>query len=247
VKGDRKGEDAPGHILLAVPRKSEQAAAGAIDVGLASLGDSAEDISPVPHESGHLIEDAAARKPVAGLAEILGCSVIAVEPNTMVVEDLDKDVGADGEGDARVEEVACIHDDRGPEPLGLERTESGKEIVDGTVPLEQVHILGPAEVTLQGCRQDDDWNLGAVTTKVRGDLGAEPTRAKVVIEHGNVDMVEGLGGFLDCGGGNATITVLAQNSGSEVQIRRLVIEQQNADVWANVGHTRTVAWWLANH
>ena len=80
----------------------EKAAAGAVDVGLAGVGDGAEDVAPVAHEGWHLVEDVAAGEPVAGLAKIFGGSVVAVQPVAVGVEDLDEDVGADGERDAGV-------------------------------------------------------------------------------------------------------------------------------------------------
>ncbi len=56
----------------------EEAAAGAVDVGLAAVADGLEDLAPVAHEGGHLVEDAAAGEPVAGLAEVVGGGVVAV-------------------------------------------------------------------------------------------------------------------------------------------------------------------------
>ena len=109
---------------------AEQAAAGAVDVGLAGEGDGLEHVAPVAHQGRHLVEDAAAGEPVAGLAQVVGDRVVAVLPDAVIVEYLDEHVGADGHGDARVEEVARIDDDGRAASFGLKRAESGEQIVD---------------------------------------------------------------------------------------------------------------------
>ena len=109
VEGNGEGEDAPGVVLLLGFRRVEEAPGGTVNIGLAGEGDGLENVAPVAHECGHLIEDAAAGEPVARLPEVGGGGVVAVEPDAVVVEYLDEDVGADGEGDARVEEVAGVY------------------------------------------------------------------------------------------------------------------------------------------
>ena len=47
VKGDGEGEDAPGEGLVGEAGVKEEAAPGAVDVGLASLRDGAEDFVPI--------------------------------------------------------------------------------------------------------------------------------------------------------------------------------------------------------
>ena len=230
VEGDREGQNAPGGILLSCTGKSEQAAPGAIDIGLTGLSNGAQHIAPVPHEGRHLVEDAAAGKPVAGLTEILSGGVVAIEPYTVVVEDLHEDVGADREGDSGVEEIAGIDDDRRAEPFGFQRTEGREKILDGAVALKQVHILGTAEMTFEGGGEDDDGNMGTAAAKKTGDLGPELARAKMVVQNGDVDVVEELYGLLDGGSRHALVAVLSKDSRAKMQIRRFVIEQKNANV-----------------
>ena len=111
VEGDGKGEDAPGVLLLVGSGLAEQTAVAAIDVCLAGEGYGLYDVAPVAHKGGELLLDAAADEPVAGLAEVFGCSVVTVLPHALFVEDLDENIGTDGHGDAGIEEVAGVDDD----------------------------------------------------------------------------------------------------------------------------------------
>ena len=168
----------------------EEAAAGAVDVGLAGVADGLEDLAPVAHEGGHLVEDAAAGEPVAGLAEVVGGGVVAVLPDAALVEDLDEDVGADGEGDAGVEEVARVDDDGSAAAFGAEGAEGGEEVFDGAVALEEMHVFDAAEVAVERGGEDDDGDVGAAAAQESGDFGAELAGAEVVVEDGDVDVVE---------------------------------------------------------
>jgi hypothetical protein len=51
----------------------------------------------------------------------------------------------------------------------------------------------------------------------------------VVVEDGDVDVVEELGGFFDGGGGDALVTVLAEDGGAKVKIGGFVVEKKDAN------------------
>ena len=97
VQGDGEGEDAPGELRLVGTRLVEKTAAGAVDVSLAAVADGLDDLAPVAHERVKFLKNTAAYEPVARLAEVVGSGVVAVLPDAVFVEDLDEDVGADGE------------------------------------------------------------------------------------------------------------------------------------------------------
>jgi hypothetical protein len=86
-----------------------------------------------------------------------------------------------------------------------------------------------------------------VLPQVCRNFGAEASRAKVVIEHCDIDVVEGLSGLLDCGSWNAVIAVLAQNGGPKMKICRFIIEQEDTDIWRGFGHTHTATGWSDGH
>ena len=163
------------------------------------------------------------------MAEIFGGAVVAVLPDAVFVEDLDEDVGADGHGDAGVEEVAGVDDDGCAAAFGFEGAEGVEEVFDGAVALEQMHVFDAAEVAVERGGEDDDGDVGAAAAEESCDLGAELAGAEVVVEDGDVDVVEELGGFFDGGGGDALVAVLAQDGGAEMQIGGLVIEQKDAN------------------
>jgi hypothetical protein len=62
------------------------------------------------------------------------------------------------------------------------------------------------------------------------DFCAELSGAEVVVEHGDVDVVEDLGCLLNGGGWDAVVSVLAQDGSSEMQVGRFVVEQKDANV-----------------
>src|ERR1700733_11879203 len=219
VQGDGEGKDAPGEMLLLWPGRIEQAAMAAVDVGLAGEADGLDDVAPVAEEGGHLLKDVAADEPVAGLLEVVGGGIVAVLPDAVFVEDLDEDVGADGTGDAGVVEVARIDDDPRAAALGFE----------GAVAFEEMHVFNAAEVAVERGGEDDDGHVRTAAADERGDLGAELASAEGVIEDCDVDVVEELSGLLDGGGGDALVTVLAEDGGAEVQVGGLVVEQEDAD------------------
>jgi hypothetical protein len=183
-----------------------------------------------------LLKDAAANEPVARLAEVLGCGVVAVLPDTILVEDLDENVGADGEGEAGIEEVTSVDDDGGAAAFCAERAEGVEEILDGAVALEEMHVFDAAEVAVECGGEDDDGDMGAAATKKSRDLGAELASAKVVVEDGDVNAVEEFGGLFDGGGRDALVAVLAKDGCAEVQIARFVVEQENAHWLPQVRH-----------
>src|SRR3984885_2751757 len=229
VQGDGEGKDAPGEMLLLWPGRIEQAAMTAVDVGLACEADGLDDVAPVAEEGGHLLKDVAADEPVAGLLEVVGGGIVAVLPDAVFVEDLDEDVGSDGAGDAGVVEVARVDDDGSAAALGFEGAESVEEIFDGAVAFEEMHVFDAAEEAVEGGGEDDDGDVRTTAAEERGDLGTELAGAQVVVENGDVDVVEELGGLLDGGGGDTLVAVLAEDGGAEVQVGWLVVEQEHAD------------------
>jgi hypothetical protein len=224
-------------LWLVGPGLVEEAATGAVDVGLAAMTDGLDDLSPVAHERVKLLKDTAADEPVARLAEVFCGGIVAVLPDTVLVEDLDENVGADGEREARIEEVTCVDDDWGAAAFCSEGAESVKEILNGAVALEEMHVFDAAEVAVERSGEDDDGDVGSASAKKGGDLGAELAGAKVVVEDRNVDAVEEFGGLFDGGGGNALVAVLAKDGSAEVQIAGFIIEQKYAHwLWAQARH-----------
>lgn len=69
------------------------------------------------------------------------------------------------------------------------------------------------------------WTAAA---KQRGDFGAELTGSEMVVEYGDVDIVEEVSGFFDGGGGDALVAMLAQDDSAEMEVGGLVVEQQDA-------------------
>ena len=93
-----------------------------------------------------------------------------------------------------------------------------------------MHVLDAAEVAVERGREDDDGDVRTAAAKKAGDFGAELARAKVVVEDGDVDVVEELGGLFDGGGGDALVAMLAQDGGAEVEVGGFVVEQQDTDM-----------------
>jgi hypothetical protein len=94
------------------------------------MADGLDDLAPIAHERVELLKDAAAYEPVARLAEVFGGGVVAVLPDPVLVEDLDENVGADGERETGVKEVASVNDDGGAAAFCAEGAESVEEILD---------------------------------------------------------------------------------------------------------------------
>jgi hypothetical protein len=92
-----------------------------------------------------------------------------------------------------------------------------------------MHVRGAAEFMLERGREDDDGDFGAARAEAGGDCGAEFAGAEVVVEHGDVDLVDQGHGLFDGGGGFGLIAVLAEDGGAKVEICRLVIEQEDAN------------------
>ncbi len=105
-----------------------------------------------------------------------------------------EDVRTDGEGDARVEEVAGVHDDGGAAATAPGTSaEGGEQIVDGAMTFQQVHVLNSAEVAGEGCGHMIMMGTsGLCLRSLMGDLGAELARAEMVVEHGDVNLVQKL-------------------------------------------------------
>jgi hypothetical protein len=102
------------------------------------------------------------------------------------------------------------------------------------VAFEEMHVFDAAEVLIDGCGEDDDGDVGTAAAEEGGDLGTELAGAEVVVEDGDVDVVEEFSGLLDGGGRDALVAPLAEDGGAEVQVGGLVVEQKDAD-WLNGG------------
>jgi hypothetical protein len=233
VKGNGEGEDAPCYVMLVGFGDVEEASTSAINIRFACEGDGLEDVAPVAHERWHLVEDATSRKPVSRLPQIDGGRVVAMQPNTVVVEDLNEYVGTDGERDAGVEEVACVDNNRSTATFGLKGTEGGEKVFDGAIALEKMHVFDTAKVAVESGRENDDGDVGMTASKVGCYIGAKLSCSQVIVEDGNINFVEELGGFFDGGGWNALVAVLAEDGGPQMQVGWLIIQQEHA----NVGHT----------
>jgi hypothetical protein len=216
-------------LLLERAGLVEEAAAGAVDVGLAAVADGLDDFAPVAHDGVELLEDAAADEPVSGLAEVLGSSVVAVLPDAVFIEDLDEDVGADGEGEAGVEEVAGVDDDGRATAFGSEGAEGVEKIFDGAVAFEEMHVFDAAEEAVERGGEDDDGNVGAAAAEEGSYFGAELACSEMIVEDCDVDFVEELGGLFDGGCGEALVAVLTQDCGAEMEVAGLVVKQQDSD------------------
>lgn len=153
----------------------------------------------------------------------------------MIVKDLDENVRADGHADAGVEEVASVDDDWSATAFGLQRTECGEEVFDGAVTLEKVHVFDTAEITIECGGDDDDGDMRATAAEVGGNIGTELAGSEVIVEDGDVDVVEELSGLFDGGRRNALIAVLTEDGGAEMEIGWFVVEQEDT----NVGRTGT--------
>jgi hypothetical protein len=62
----------------------------------------------------------------------------------------------------------------------------------------------------------------------------------MVVEHCNIDIIEELCRLLNSGSWNAMVPMLAKNSGAQVKIGGLVIEQKNTDRMKHALRLRTV-------
>ena len=65
-----------------------------------------------------------------------------------------------------------------------------------------MHVGDAAELALQCCRQDDDGHLRTLAAQRLGHVGAEFARAQMVVEHGDVNVVQLGFGFFDGVGGH---------------------------------------------
>jgi hypothetical protein len=105
------------------------------------------------------------------------------------------------------------------------------------VAFEEVHVFDTSEEAVERGGEDDDGNVGAAAAKERGDFGAKLAGAEVVVEDGDVDVVEELDGLVNAGGRDTLITMLAKDGGAEMEIGGFVVEQKNSHgLWVRVGH-----------
>ena len=94
---------------------------------------------------------------------------------------------------------------------------------------EEVHVFDATEEAVERGGEDDDGNVRASAAEKGRDFGAELAGAEVVVEDGDVDVVEELGGFFNGGGGHALVSVLAQDRCAQMQIGGFVVEQQDTN------------------
>jgi hypothetical protein len=112
------------------------------------------------------------------------------------------------------------------------------------VPLEEMHVFDTAKEAVERGGENDDGDMRATTAKERGHFGAELAGAEVIVEYGDVDIVEELGGFFDGRGGDALVAVLTQDGSAEMEIVWLVVEQQDAHgLWLRARHLAQNAWY----
>ena len=164
-----------------------------------------------------------AREPIPWPLQQTGTGLVHIHPLPIGVKDLKHHVLADRHGDAGVEEVARIDHHRLSAMLGLKGTQRGDQIVDRAVTLEQVHVFHPAKAPLQGGGKDDDGHFRPAPAQNAGHLRTELARAQMVIEHGDVDLVDQLLRFADGARSVGYVTVLAQDGGSKEQIFWIVV------------------------
>src|SRR6185437_2638838 len=88
-------------------------------------------------------------------------------------------------------------------------------------------VFDPAKTAFERCRHDDDGNLRAAATQLCRDLRAKLTCAKVIVQDGDVNLIQHQVGFLDGGRGDRGISVLTEDRGAEMQVYRIVVEQEN--------------------
>lgn len=224
VKGNGKDEDIP-DPLGSFSGQVEESAIGAIDIGLAGFGNGADDISPSRIEIGHFHEDISTGEPVAGMLEEVCAGFVDVLPVSAGIEDLENDVFGDGHVDAGIEEVACVDYDGLAAALCFEGAEGGDEVVNGAVSLEQVHVFDTAEASFEGGGEDDDGHLRALLAERCGDLSAKFACSQVVIEYGDIDLVEEGLRLFDGSGSLGMIAEFAQDGRAQQEVFRVVIEQ----------------------
>jgi hypothetical protein len=96
-----------------------------------------------------------------------------------------------------------------------------------------MHVFDTTEETVQRGREDDDGYVRAAAAEQSGDLCAKLAVAEVIVEDGDVDVIEELGSLFDGGGGNALVAMLTKDGGAENQVVGLVVKEQDA-YWLGV-------------
>jgi hypothetical protein len=104
------------------------------------------------------------------------------------------------------------------------------------VALEEMHVFDTAEVAVERGGEDDDGDVRTAASKKGGDLGSKLPGAEMVVEDGDVNVVEEFGGLFDGGGREALVAVLAKDGSAEVQIAGFIVEQENAHWLSQVRH-----------
>src|SRR6185369_10362420 len=201
----------------------------AVDVSLARVCHGANDLAPLLAHFWVVLEKIFTWIPVA-LLLIEGCEVVVdVLPDAIAIQYLDDRVVSHRHRDARIVEVAGIHNHWASATLGFETLQRGNEIVDRTGALEQVHVSDAAETAFQSCRQDDDRDFGSRLAKSFGHVGAELSVSEVIVEHSDVDLVDVGFSFFNGTGRNDVVALLLENGGTQKQIFFAIIEQQDPD------------------
>ena len=156
VQFDGKDEHVPLPVLRLGREVRHGVVVAPIDVGLAGIGDGADDLSPFVAHFGEVIEDVAARIPGPALMAEGGEIIIDVLPVAVAIQDLDHHVVAHGHDDARVVEVARVDHDGTATALGLKAAQGLHQVVHRAASLEQMHVGDTAELAFQRRGQDDD-------------------------------------------------------------------------------------------
>src|ERR1700722_5076292 len=93
-----------------------------------------------------------------------------------------------------------------------------------------MHVFDASEITVECGREDDDGDVGAGAAEIGRDFSAELTGSEVVVEDGDVYVVEELGRFFDGGGRDALVAMLPKDGCAEMQVGWFVIKQEDADI-----------------
>src|SRR5512147_2821850 len=92
-----------------------------------------------------------------------------------------------------------------------------------------MHVSDAPEATLECGRHDDDRNFRTALAERVSDFSAELSCAEMVVEHGDVDVMQLGYGFVDRTGGGYFVSVAAQDSSAEQKMVFEVVEEKNSN------------------
>src|SRR5262249_31803371 len=81
---------------------------------------------------------------------------------------------------------------------------------------------------LKGCRENNDRHFRATLTEFGCYVGSELPCAQMVVEYGNVYLIQKLARLFDSGSGFGQVPVLAEDGGSQQKVLWMVIQEQHA-------------------